>query len=238
MPLDRVIFIFYQPGSFGSFLSHCINFSNDLYNSKYKIYNNFNLQGAAHINLREYINQFHDGAHLRTWYKMSDDDSELYLKKNYIYNQDLVNSGKWYTNRCTVPLIHSKVKKYFPLSKYVNITYDADDVPIIARMFANKTLVGFLTKKARTEKDEFYMLKQLPKSEQIEIYEEICKKQIDHEFSVSGVDYMYDFAFKWFYNKNKFMDKYNEMCNYLEITPGEISELYDKFSEVNKIKVC
>lgn len=236
MPLDRAIFIMYQPGSYGSFLSHAINFSDDLFNSKFKTVNIFDPAGAAHFNVKEYILRFHDGDKLEKWYKMSQEEAKNYLDKAWHGTPALVESGKFYTQRCALPYAYDKIMYFFPQSKFVNISFEDDDQWPIARAFAKKTLDTFLMNKITFEREEYNKLKSMPMDQLLEHYASIAVKMMGERPRIKQVSNMFDFEFKWFYDRKKFMHGYNKMCEFFEIQPGDVTALYEEFCIVNNIK--
>lgn len=235
--MDRAIFIFYVAGSYGSFLSHCLNFSEDLINYKFKTLNIFDKSNSAHLNIREYIHKFHNSDDLMFWENLSNEDSKNYLLKHTIPIPENLGSGM-YTQRCAYPNVHSKVKSFFPNSKFVNISFNDDDIPVISDLHSRKTISNFIISRLLYDNmDEYNYLKTLDHDEKLRYYYNIClefKKSLPR---VANVPYMFDFHFKWFYNKQQFMIGYEQMCSFLGIRPGDISKLYDNFAAINNIKV-
>jgi hypothetical protein len=233
--MDRVVFILYVAGSYGSFLSHCVNFSDDLYNSKFKTIKIFDKLNTAHLNIREYIYKFHNSDDLLLWNSLDDTASAEYITK---YWKGLPEDAgtSMFTQRCAMPNVHEKLKRFFPESKFVNICFDDDDIPVISELHAKKTLRGYVLSRAVHNREEYDYLRTLSPEDKFNHYYQVCldfKRRLPR---VRNVPYMFDFEFKWFYNKQKFINNYIEMCDFLGIKSGDVAMLYDEFANINNIK--
>lgn len=241
MYLDRAIFVVYHPGAYGSFLRHCINLSSDVFDKEKKTTNIFWQGGQAHNNISEFIKFFHDGDDLNRWYSLTHEESLKYLSDNWVGTPELEQSNKFYVHRIAGPKSYDKVREYFPKSKFVYISFTKENVEEIADLMANKTLYGYMRKIKFREPEKFQHYQTLNNEDVINIYKKICAEMVESleqptvdEFNL--VKNVFEFKFDWFYNKEIFVKKYNEMCGFLEIAKADIQDLYDNFAKVNNIQ--
>jgi hypothetical protein len=232
---NNFIFVLYRAGTFGSFLSQCINFSPSAYNFPNRRFDIFDKSGAAHLHLPEFIRCFHNTMQLENWQYMPDAESLSYIETNCYAN----DSDKWYIQRCALPNIHEKLNKVLPAAQLVNISYTENDFPLIARNHSKKTLAGYILHLHMTDKEEYQRVKHIGEDAQLKLYQGVCLRLLVDNPIVRDVPYMFDFDFSWFYNKTKFINGYRELCSKLQIEQGdmdEISMLYENFCIVNDIK--
>lgn len=236
MYLDRAIFVVYHPGAYGSFLRHCINLSDDVFDKKEKTVDIFWEGGQAHRNMTEFIRLFHEGDELGYWQSLSPEESIKYLNDNWAGTSELEASNKFYVHRIAGPKTYYKVREYFPKSQFVYISFTDKNMEEIANLMANKTLYGYLRKIEIKEPEKFEYYQTLSTEEVIERYKKICIEMVSSVGQIELGKNVFEFKFDWFYNKNMYLTKYDEMCRYLSIAPAKVNELYDKFANVNNIQ--
>lgn len=234
--LNKIIFVNYTPGSYGSFLHHCLKSSDDCYGKSANI---FNYNGAAHNNLTQFIKRFHDGENILEWESLSHENRVRYLKEHTVFPPDFVSNNKYYIHRLTIPRLSSLISTYFEGSKFINITYDDVHIPRIARDMANKTFIengrGWLYR-VRDQHPEFFKeLMKMTKEQMIEKYYESSLSYVKTSQFKSDDDKIYNFDYANFLDKELFLKEIDRLFSFLTIAKVNVNILYDEFAKVNKI---
>ena len=234
----KVIFINYVPGSFGSFLYHCIAESPECYkiNSDNAVFWD---NGAAHGNIVTMIFKFHDGDELRMWLELTDEQKQEHFAKLTYCPPDFADSQKWYVHRLTIPSMTPEVMRFFPESKFINVTFDDDDISTIARDMTNKTYNppdgGWIDKMRESNTDYYEQLMRLSEEERLDIYYQYNLNYVKSHQCNDIMTNVYTFPYKSFLNEESFMEETGKLFEWLGIEYADIGQLYSEFKKVNNI---
>jgi len=118
---ERVVFISFVPGSFGSFLLHCLSYSPNVYYKKTSpIY--FDSEGASHYNIKQHLDFLHDGCTFKKW-SIRDEVSKIKeLENKWDLPKNFIESNKYYLHRITLPKLLPALMLALPNSKFINIS--------------------------------------------------------------------------------------------------------------------
>jgi hypothetical protein len=135
---DRIIFINFVPGSFGSFLLHCLSYSPSVFlqNKKDILFDD---TGATHINIQEFFLDFHKGIKMHEWSNLTTDMQKTYLENNWEPPQKFLNSDLYYIHRLVLPKKIELVKQHIPEARHVKITIPYKYNQLVRDMFIKKT---------------------------------------------------------------------------------------------------
>ena len=134
---DRIVFINFVPGSFGSFLLQCLSHSKSvfLHNSEDIFFDN---TGAAHHNITHFLENFHHGDLFVKWTKMSNDDKIKYIEDSWNPPQEFIDSELYYIHRLVIPRYTQILKKHIPDAKYIKITFPNQYTTYVLEMINKK----------------------------------------------------------------------------------------------------
>lgn len=136
---DRIVFINFIPGSFGSFLLHTLSYSPSVFlKNKKDIY--FDETGAAHHNIKQYLENFHDGLFVKNWIDMPSDTKIEQLEQSWKPPQKFIDSNLYHIHRLVVPNYTPIFKKYIPAAKYIKITVPDHYLPLVESMIRKKMI--------------------------------------------------------------------------------------------------
>ena len=152
MAFDNVVFINYVPGSYGTFLYHCLS-------PKIKV-DVFAQDGSAHINLTEVFPKFHEYNDLKEWLSLTEQQKSIsIINFEKLHSQN--DPKKLYVQRITHPKSTKIIKQYFPGAKIIKITIDNYCIYHVAEKFLAKVenipicdAVGFICDNIDNEETE------------------------------------------------------------------------------------
>ena len=213
---DRIIFINYTPGSFGSFLSSCLRMSPSVHN---KLLNKdiFNEYGSAHKQLIEYMIDFHQHGILSDWVNYSDEQKHKTILHRWQPPDDFEKSSLFYIHRLIIPNSTDVFVKFFPKSRFIKINVDDNEVDIISKMFHKKILnVENPTAPHKSK---------------------LAKKFIKTHINNDIIEGVYNFNVRWFLD-GSFIKEFDKLCEYLNFKKVDITEIfnmYDQFKRANNL---
>ena len=201
---DRIVFIHFVPGSFGSFLLNCLAYSPSVFlqNKKDII---FDKNGAAHDNIEQFFLNFHSGKAIFEWSTLSEDMQKEYLTKNWEPSVEFLKSDLYYIHRCVIPKKAELIKYHIPESKHIKIT-----IPYKY----NQIVIDMVNKKNSN----------LVPIEDYKFYTSIKNNNI--------IDGVYDFDISHFI-EGTFLTEFDKLCDWLGFEKVDVSRQYEKFKQVN-----
>jgi hypothetical protein len=135
---DRIVFIHFVPGSFGSFLLHCLSYSDSVFlqNKKDIFFDEF---GAAHYKIKQFFLDFHSGTRIYEWSNLPTEMQKTYLEKNWNPPEDFLNSNLHYIHRIVLPKKIELVKQHIPKARHIKITIPFKYNLLVRDMLIKKT---------------------------------------------------------------------------------------------------
>jgi len=206
---ERVIFVNFLPGSFGSFLTHCISFSPDVF-TKTATTDIFDEVGGAHRHIREFLKEFHTEKHIHDWSLVDIEQQENIIKNQWHPPQEFLLSNKYHVHRVLGPKYIPDLLRFFSKSKFVNITIKPEHISLIRDMYAKKG--SHVLKNNVSSPYHYYLMKQY------------C----------DTIEKVYNFDVSFFLNGN-FLQEYEKLMNWLGLHKADVSELYENFKKVNNL---
>ena len=233
----QMFFIFYTPGTFGSFLYHVLVLSDKF--TKY--YNNsldiFDQNNAAHKNTLDVINNFHNDEEVKIWQNL-----KTIEEKNNYFIQNLNTEVKDIQLfqpplRVATLLAVDDIRKFAPTSKRILIFFEKKSINTVSKIMGEKVKhtngINAIT--------NYKKICKLPKNEKRKeiILFENSKKITQYYYDISNlVDVKNDeavFYFENFFTYEKFtknlqeiLDKFN-----LSVDMDNVKILYERFYNVN-----
>jgi hypothetical protein len=129
MAFENVVFINYVPGSYGTFLYHCLS-------PEIKL-DIFTENGSAHTDLVDAFPQFHNFHSFNEWLSLTEEQ-----KANTISDFEKLHSSrdpkKLDIQRIAHPKSTKIIKQYFPSAKIIKITIDNYRIYHVAEKFVHK----------------------------------------------------------------------------------------------------
>lgn len=129
MAFENVVFINYVPGSYGTFLYHCL-----LPEIKLDI---FTENGSTHTDLVDVFPKFHNFHSFNEWLSLTEEQ-----KANTISDFEKLHSSRDPKKLDIQRIVHPKstkiIKQYFPSSKIIKITIDNYCIYHVAEKFVHK----------------------------------------------------------------------------------------------------
>ena len=129
MAFDNVVFINYVPGSYGTFLYHCLS-------PEIKL-DIFAKDGSAHTNLEEVFPQLHEYHSFNEWLSLTDQQKASSIS-NFEVLHKRSDPNKLYVQRITNPKSTKIIKQYFSGAKIIKITIDNYCIHHVAEKFITK----------------------------------------------------------------------------------------------------
>jgi hypothetical protein len=134
---DRIVFISFVPGSFGSFLLHCLSYSPSVYHRNTgNLY--FDDNGACHYNITDFFTDFHSGQSIAKWFSLTTDKRNEFLVDNWKPTKEFVDSNLYYIHRSVLPKFTRLLKSHIPEAKYIKITIPEKYNDVVVDMIIRK----------------------------------------------------------------------------------------------------
>ena len=217
---NRVVFINFAVGSFGSFLWHTLAQSKSSYDTSL-LEDTFDEYGAAHNSLNVYLHHFHSRADISKWLQLDSDARKTAVKNSWKDPGYWDESKTMYLHRVTTPQYSSDILKACPTAKLIIIDFDEDDVPLISSMLAKKILIPNHVSKEGVIPDET-------------LIKRIATNMVMSNLPEKNVEGAYYFKFKYFLDES-FIDEFNKLCKWLNFEVPDITEWYNTFKRVNNL---
>jgi hypothetical protein len=215
------IFVNYAPGSFGSFLTKIIELSTSVSGSKnLEVFDEYN---ASHRNVSRWIGHLHDGDDIESWCRLSVEQQKQFIIDNI---QTTTTTGKR-VHRLTVPKYNSKFRQHFPNSSFVKLTVEPEQIELVAKNMVNKTFNSWLTNKVDDTLKT--ILSHVPENQQREHYLKECRQRIINIVDNSVESNTFNFPVSVFFDSEKFSETVNQLANWLDIDPIDITVLHKEF---------
>jgi len=211
--MDRIVFINYPAGCFGSFLTQCLHHSES---SHHRLPNSdvFMNDGTAHRYIIEYLDSFHTPQQLNEWTTKSKEEKYALLNQRWTPPVDFLNSTLYYIHRLTLPKYNFMFKMHLPASKFVKITIDDSEMDFLADILCRKIPYGPNNQPNTPDIIKTYF------------------KRSRSNYTEDGV---YNFNVRNFID-GTFLDEFDKLCEWLNFEKvSDIGEFYDKFKKVNKL---
>jgi len=137
---NRIVFIHFLPGSFGSFLLHCLSYSNSVFtqNKKDIFFDEF---GAAHHKIKQWFNDFHSGTKINEWSNLPTEMQKIYLEKNWNPPEEFFNSNLYHIHRTCLPKKTELIKQHIPEARHIKITIPFKYNLLVRDMYIKKCRV-------------------------------------------------------------------------------------------------
>ena len=218
---DRIVFVIYPAGSFGSFLSACLRMSASVHN---KLLNKdiFNEDGAAHNHVIEYMgSKFHCFEDLTYWVELSDEQKDEFVAKHWQPPINLNKSGLFYIHRLIMPEKIHIFMNYFTKARFVKINVDRPEQDAVCKMILKKVMPYSPTNSLLEER----------------IREKVARRDLINQTNNDIIEGVYNFNVKWFLD-GSFVKEFNSLCEYLnfeKVNTTEITNMYEEFKRQNNI---
>jgi len=216
---NRVVFINFAVGSFGSFLWHALAQSKTSYDTSL-LEDTFDKYGAAHNSLNVYLHHFHSRSDILKWLELDCDARKKAVKDSWKDPAYWDESKTMYIHRVTTPQYSSAIIKACPSSKLIIIDFDEDDIPLIASMLAKKIIIPMVLSQGN-----------LPYETSIK---QMSTNMVMDSLPEKNVEGAYYFKFKYFLNES-FNDEFNKLCKWLNFEIPDITEWHREFKRVNNL---
>lgn len=218
---DRIVFVNYPVGSFGSFLTTCLrqtpNAGNKLTNTD--VFDQF---GSAHRQIEEWLDPFHSPPILTSWLQLPDNIKQQSIINSWKPPKSFVESDLFYVHRLTVPYATDTFMKFFPEAKFIKIIVNDSEIDDVAEMFYRKIMNN--NPQVHIQLPNGISAKQFS-------YDSVCEHR-NNEI-IHGV---YNFNVKWFLD-GSFVEEFDRLCEWLGFEKIDLTDFYERFKQVNGIKI-
>ena len=229
------IFVNYVPGAFGSFITKVIETSPDVYGNPGEV---FNKNGASHNSLTNWIDNFHDGNVIEMWASLDLTDRENYIS-NAINVSSCRSTDLHRVHRLTVPSLHDLFVDTFTNAKFIKVVFEENYYDLIVDMMCKKTYIdgshGALAKIKNKDPQLYKILKNVPMEHQRKWYRKQCITVIDRTKDIKPAERTLLFNVADLFNGN-YNNAFNTMFKFLNIKPGQYTDLIEKFLEIHKFE--
>jgi hypothetical protein len=208
---SRIVFINYIPGSFGSFLLKCLSATPNVFlrttGSDF-----FDELGASHYDIPHYLENFHDKKDIEDWLRLDDDEKSILIDKLWNPPEQFIHSNLYYIHRLLVPLRTEEIKSYFPNAKFIKINVPDKYIVTVLRMYESKRTPVLKGKDLGK-----VMFSYVTKNRNNDIIDGVYNFDISHLM------------------ENTFLKEFDRLCEWLDFEKTDVSELYEKFKQLNGI---
>ena len=218
---DRIVFVIYPAGSFGSFLSACLRMSPSAFNT---LSNKdvFNEDGAAHNHIKEYMgHNFHSFEDLKYWVELPDEQKNEFVIKNWKPPVNFNSSNLFYIHRLIMPKKIHVFMNYFTKARFVKINVEQPEQGSICKMILKK-IIPYSVKNSILEE---------------RFQEKVARRDLINQTNNDIIEGVYNFNVKWFLD-GSFVKEFNSLCEYLnfeKVNTIEITNMYEEFKRQNNI---
>jgi hypothetical protein len=217
------IFVNYVPGSFGSFLTKCIESSTGVAGTKEK--NFFDQDNASHLGISIWIHKFHSGDDLKYWHDLDHTQRLEFLQLNIQPTQHMQRR----VHRLTNPRINREIQQYFPNARFVKICVQPDMLSFVTKQMADKTYTEWIKKIATINPSLHQVIDRVPESLSRKKYLDESQKYIETIIDNTEELHTYNFDVANFVNWERFTAAINRLYKWLDIPPADIQDIYTEF---------
>jgi len=232
----QMFFIFYAPGTFGSFLHHVLILSDKFTNYFDETLDIFDQYNRAHNNMIDIIHNFHSDDDLKFWQNLKTDEKYEYLNKNIEYklrNENLFQPPQ----RVATFIGINEIRNFFPISKKIFILYDKNSIDILSKIMPEK-ITSVNEENAIPSYQKISKLSKNIKMKSL-ILSHNSKKITQYYYDISkSIDINDDdaiFYFENFFSYNSFLQNLEQVLDKFDIQLDikKVETLYKKFYNVN-----
>lgn len=215
----------YPSGAFGSFLSHCLYKSQNVY-SEHSSDTIFDSQGAAHVEHPIVFKNFHTYYELIEWEKKETKDKIEFLEKNQLIP---IDKDLYYVLRIVSPTHTNSLSEIFNIKKIVEIKAQPSMANLLSKLILNKIYLNAnedVTKRVPELKKYNAKLYPFFAARAARFFVEATQ----HKTGDLVID------FEDFFSKEKFMNSFGRLTKNLNLTVDkeEIKQLYNNFESANE----
>lgn len=230
----QMFFIFYTPGTFGTFLYHLLTLCDEFKKYYAESFDIFHHDKTTHKNLVNVILDFHSDDQIKFWQKLDSNEQ----KNNYFVQNlnEIIQESILFQppQRIATFLGIDDVREFFPYSKKIFIIMDKKSINLVSKIMPEKIVHV-------NKENVYYKISSLSKNSKNKNLILSCnsKKITEYYYEISQGIQVRDneaiFYFENFLNYENFLENFTQILKKFNLTVDmkKIEILYKKFYSVN-----
>lgn len=233
----QMFFIFYTPGTFGSFLYHILILSDKFTKYFEDSFDIFDQNNAAHKNIIFVLNNFHGDDDINAWIEIKTrEDKDSFLNKNIdvkVKNEKIFQPPQ----RIATFVGINEIREVFPHTNKIFILFKKESLDIVSKIMGDKI-------KESVNENAIYSYKKISDLEKNKkrkhlILEKNSKKITEYYYNLSESVNIEDtdivFYFENFFSYDKFLKNLQEILEKfdIQVDKNKVEILYKRFYDIN-----